>query len=147
MNEDFREYSVTTDGPNNFISQLQVIESNLQSFLSQIAMAWSGESFNNLSNGQRKCVNNIKNLSNQVIGLKDIVDLINYHIRDFNEKLRLEDENRRLYPHLYWYDSDGDRHIDRAVKRQIDANKREIARLISELNRYVTQMKGITGGV
>ncbi len=147
MNEDFREYSVTTDGPNNFVSQLQVLESNLQSFLRQIAISWSGESFNNLSNEQMKCVNNVKNLSNQVVGLKDLVDLINYHIRDLNEKERLEEENRRLYPHLYWYDSDGDRHTDWAVKRQIDANKKEIARLINELNKYVIQMKGITGGV
>ena len=146
MGEDFRSYSVTVDGPSNFLSQLQMIESNLQSFLSQIALNWRGDSFNHLSSEQQKCVNNIKNLNKQVLGLKDVVELINYHIRDLNEKERLEEENRRLYPHLYWYDSDGHRHTDHAVLSQIRANDREIARLKQELNRYVNQIKGITGG-
>lgn len=146
MGEDFRSLYVTTDGPNNYLAELLVLQSNLQSFLGSLASNWSGRSYQHLVEEEKICITHFEKLQQKVRSLKDIVELINYHIRDLNEKERLEEENRRLYPDLYWYDSDGDQHTDYAVKRQIDANKERIRQLIIQLNQYVEQIKNITGG-
>ncbi len=147
MQEDFRSLSVSTDGPSNFSIQMGVIKSNLQSFLSQTSISWKGESFNHFSSEQRNCINSCKKLETQLQMLCDIIGLINEHIRDLNEKERLEEENRRLYPDLYWYDSDGDEHINRSIQRRIRANESMIDKLINNLNAYVSHIKSITGGI
>lgn len=146
MNEDFRSLSVSTDGPSNFSVQLRLVKSSLHSFLSQTSISWKGDSFNNLNSEQANCVNSCNKLETQLGILCDIINLINRHSSDLTEKERLEEENDRLYPNLYWYDSDGDEHINRSIQRRIRANERMIAKLISNLNMYVDNIKSLTGG-
>lgn len=145
MNEDFRPLSVSVNEAATFLGRMDMIVSGLQAFLSQTSVSWKGESFNNLCREQSNCVNSCKKLEGQVNTLYNIINLIKEHVSDLNSREKLEEENQRLYPDLYWYDSDGDRHTNRSIQRQIRANNQMIEHYNANLRRYVAEIQSLTG--
>lgn len=146
MSEDFRELSLMSQVATDFLTQLASVTGNLHSFMNQTSQYWRGNSFDHLISECSNCISDCDELRRLVSGFKNIMILINKHNEDHNMIDQLEEENRSLRPHLYWYDSDGDRHINRSVQRTIKLNNNKIRFLIKNLNSYVDQIKSITGG-